>query len=130
MIVRAARASGVALALTLAAGCGGGAGAPTVPSGDFIAQNIDFRGYQSWTSYVIDDGTPGGATHVSGKRTIYINHLPPAGATEFPVGTIIVKETAADMKIFARAKRGDDFNTTGAVGWEWFELETVAGVTG
>ena len=118
------------LATTLAgaAGCSGGAAAPA--DGGFVAQNIDFRGYQTWTSFTLDSTSPGGSTHVSGPRTVYINHLPPADATEFPVGTIIVKETAADGKIFARAKRGGDYNKTGAVNWEWFELEVVQMATG
>lgn len=111
------------------ASCSGGGGPPAV-TGDFVAQNTNFRGYRTWTSFTIDDGLAAGATHVAGKRTIYINQLPPAGATEFPVGTIIVKETAVDGKIFARAKRGPDWNPTGAVGWEWFELLTKAGATG
>jgi hypothetical protein len=109
-----------------ASGCSGGSAAPT----GFVAQNIDFRGYKSWTSFTLDSTTPGGSTHVSGERTVYINHLPPSDATEFPIGTIIVKETAADGKIFARAKRGADVNPTGAVNWEWFELEVVQTVTG
>jgi hypothetical protein len=65
---------------------------------------------------------------VSGRRTVYINEVPAPGATEFPVGTIIVKTTEADGKIFARAKRGGTFNSKGSVGWEWFELiETAKG---
>jgi hypothetical protein len=122
---RPALAFAFALVVT---GCSGGGAQPV--TGDFVAQNADFKGYQSWTSFTIDDGAAAGSTHVAGKRTIYINHLPAAGATEFPVGTVIVKETAADGKIFARAKRGPDYNTTGAVGWEWFELATKMGVTG
>jgi hypothetical protein len=118
-----------ALAFALAVvGCSGGSAPPV--TGDFVAQNADFKGYQSWTSFTIDDGLAAGSTHVAGKRTIYINQLPPADATEFPVGTIIVKETAVDGKIFARAKRGGDYNATGATGWEWFELATKMGVTG
>ena len=89
-----------------------------------------FKGYQDWASFSLDNPNPGGSTHVAGKRTIYINHEPPAGASEFPVGTIVVKETAVDGKIFAQAKRGGTFNGTGAVGWEWFELLTIGGVTG
>jgi hypothetical protein len=71
-------------------------------------------------------GAAAGSTHVAGTRTVYINRKPPAGATEFPVGTIIVKVTDADGKIFARAKRGGNFNPKGAVGWEWFELLETA----
>jgi hypothetical protein len=121
-------ALGVTIAIAVAGCSGGGSASPAM--GDFVAQNTNFRGYRTWTSFTIDDGQAAGATHVAGKRTIYINQLPPAGATEFPIGTIIVKETAIDGKIFARAKRSPDWNPTGAVGWEWFELLTKAGATG
>jgi hypothetical protein len=121
--------------VTLAAVAAGGAGCTSSGSdpaanGTFIAYNGDFKGYQTWTSFSLDSPTPEGATHVAGPRTIYINHEPPAGASEFPVGTIIVKETMVDGKIFAQAKRGGTYNGTGAVGWEWFELLTSRGVTG
>jgi hypothetical protein len=65
-------------------------------------------------------------THVSGRRTVYVNHEAEPGATSFPVGTLMVKETEADGKLFARAKRGEGFNATGAKGWEWFELAESA----
>ena len=38
------------------------------------------------------------------------------------MGTIIVKETTADGRIFAQVKRGGGYNITGAVDWEWYEL--------
>jgi hypothetical protein len=124
------RACAAALAVAAAGGgCSAGNGGSVDVAG-FVAQNVDFRGYQSWTSFTMEASAPGGSTHVAGKRTVYINHLPPPGATEFPVGTIIVKETEADGQIFARAKRGESYNETGAVNWEWFELETKQGVTG
>jgi hypothetical protein len=113
-----------------AAGCTSSGASDPAANGTFIAENGDFKGYQNWASFSLDDPNPGGSTHVAGKRTIYINHEPPAGASEFPVGTIVVKETSADGKIFAQAKRGGTYNGTGAVGWEWFELLTIGGVTG
>ena len=85
--------------------------------GTFIAQNGDFKGYQDWASFSLDNPNPGGSTHVAGKRTIYINHEPPAGASEFPVGTIVVKETAVDGKDFRAGQARGTFNGTGAVGW-------------
>ena len=88
-----------------AAGCSGGR-RRAADGAAFVAQNVDFKGYRGVDVVHARQPGPGGSTHVAGKRTIYINHEPPAGATEFPVGTIIVKETAADGKIFARAKRG------------------------
>jgi hypothetical protein len=129
---RGAVAGWVALAGIAAGASGCTSSGPSDPAvgGTFVAQNVNFRGYQDWASFSLDNPNPGGSTHVAGKRTIYINHEAPAGAAEFPVGTIIVKETASDGKIFARAKRGGTFNDSGAVGWEWFELVTVGGVTG
>jgi hypothetical protein len=113
-----------------AAGCSSSGSSEPAADGTFVAYNSDFRGYQTWASFSLDNSDPGGSTHVAGKRTIYINHEPPAGASQFPVGTIIVKETMVDGKIFAQAKRGGTYDGTGAVGWEWFELATVGGVTG
>ena len=113
-----------ALALgTGAAACGAGGAAPA--TGDrvpFIAYTKDFANYQSWPSNTITDEQPSGMTHVGGTRTIYINQLPTSDATAFPVGTIIVKETATDGRIFAQVKRGGHYNVTGALDWEWYEL--------
>lgn len=113
--------------LCAVAACGA---SPSTPSADggapFVAFAADFAGFRSWTAHTVENGEAAGATHVSGRRTIYINQVPPAGATEFPVGTVIVKTTESDGKIFARAKRGGIFNSKGAVGWEWFELLETA----
>ena len=39
-----------------------------------------------------------GSIHNAGPRMAYMNKLPPHGSTEFPVGTIIVKEpTEGDL---------------------------------
>jgi len=113
-----------ALALALgASACGGGGATPSAGTGvPFIAYTKDFANYQSWPSNTITDAQPSGMTHVGGTRTIYINQLPAADATAFPVGTIIVKETAADGRIFAQVKRGGGYNVTGALDWEWYEL--------
>jgi hypothetical protein len=102
---------------------------PLPPDGarfPFIAVAGDFDGFRSWPSHAIESPAASGSTHVSGARTVYINELPPAGAAAFPVGTRIVKETAADGKLFARVKRGGGYNTTGAVDWEWFELQETS----
>jgi hypothetical protein len=113
-----------ALAVCFAGGCGS---APTddVDAGDqFVAHSADFDGFPSWHSLSFDSPTASGATHIAGKRTVYINHVPAPGATQFPIGTIIVKVTA-DGQIFARAKRGGGFNAKyGVPDWEWFELYT------
>jgi hypothetical protein len=52
----------------------------------------------------------------------FISITPPAGATEFPLETIIVKKTDADGKLFAQVKRGGGYNLAGAKNWEWFEI--------
>jgi len=112
-----------ALALGLgAAACGGGGAPPSTTGTQFIAYTKDFAGYQSWPSNTISDAQPAGMTHVGGVRTIYINQLPPPDATVFPQGTIIVKETATDGRIFAQVKRGGGYNVVGALDWEWYEL--------
>jgi hypothetical protein len=63
-------------------------------------------------------------------RTVWINHLPPEGAAEFPAGTIIVRRFPDPTSLntgftqHAMAKRGGGFNAQdgGARGWEWFEI--------
>jgi hypothetical protein len=112
---------GVAAGVLMAfGGCGGG-DSGGVASPTFIAYAKDFQGFESWPSETFDDPVPGGATHVAGIRTIYLNHEPDAGATEFPLGTIIVKRTS-DGKMFAQVKRGGGYNFAGAKNWEWFEI--------
>jgi hypothetical protein len=117
-----------AVVLAFAAALGGCSGSSS-ELGDggapFVAFNRDFDGFTSWEHVTFSSEIAAGSTHVGGTRTVYINRKPPAGAVAFPVGTIIVKVTDADGKIFARAKRGGNFNSKNAVGWEWFELEPV-----
>jgi hypothetical protein len=86
----------------------------------FVAMQVDFSGYSSWDAVSI--GAAGDDSgHPEGERTVYVNELPPADAESFPVGTVIVK-TIEGADIHAMVKRGEGFNTDGAVGWEWFEL--------
>jgi hypothetical protein len=118
-------------AAALAAGCGapagegngdGDGGASGAPS-TFIAFGRDFTGYKSWTRYEMAGVPAAGAVHTAGTRVVYVNRVPAAGAQAFPVGTMIVKEMMDTGEIFARAKRGGDFNKSGASGWEWFDLK-------
>ena len=109
------------------AACGG----PVEPSADagelFIAFQATFEGYQSWPSKAVD-GHQQGSTHLAGPRTVYVNAMPAAGSTEFPVGTAIVKEmNDGSAQVFAMVKRGGNYNPTGALNWEWFELKSVGG---
>jgi hypothetical protein len=122
-------AGAVAMAI---AGCSGGA-PPEDQAGLFVAFGKDFVGFRDWPSQSYENPEAlalpdAAATHLAGRRTVYVNQLPPAGATEFPIGTIIVKEIESvgtggtSGKIFARAKRGGGYNRSGARNWEWFEI--------
>jgi hypothetical protein len=94
----------------------------------FIAFAEDFRGYHSWEGIdVTGDASLAGITDGS-LVLAYLNRRPPTGSTEFPVGTMIVKEATGGTEthqIFAAAKRGGGYNSA-APGWEWFELENLA----
>lgn len=109
-------------ALGLQAACGEAAPAPE-PTAGFIALTRDLEGYRGWQRFEVGVEDLG-ASHPAGARAVFANRLPAAdaGLTEFPVGTIIVKEQP--FNIFAMAKRGDGYNAAdgGARGWEWFEL--------
>jgi hypothetical protein len=113
------------LSVVLISACG--APAPSSMPSTFIALQRDFEGFESWEAFAWDSAGMGG-THDPGAVTVYLKERPPAGATAFPVGTIIVKVTpprdaTTEEKIFAMAKRGGTFNANGAAGWEWFELK-------
>ncbi len=89
------------------------------PSTGFIALSRDFEGYENWESVTIDGGTID-TVHAAGPRRVFLNARADAGATEWPIGTILVKEM--QFTTFAMVKRGDGYNAKGARGWEWFEL--------
>jgi hypothetical protein len=101
--------------------------APTLPTPQSGAGDGGLRDGGSGDGGLADAGADGGIH--SGPLTVYWNRAPVAGSTSFPVGTIIVKEgDSGDLttrQIFAMVKRGGDFNPTGAVGWEWFELKNI-----
>jgi hypothetical protein len=133
-----ARAVGALLALAFTA-CGSGAGSPqgdgVDDTGQFIAFASSFQGYIEWkhAPAMPEAGAPADVVHAKGPWTVYWNQDPPHGATEFPIGTIIVKETDPGVvdppQIFAMVKRGGNFNDTGARNWEWFELVRYADET-
>jgi hypothetical protein len=100
---------------------------PPLPTrAPFIALERDLQGFRDWEIVELTDRKAQGITHVAGRRREYVNHRPPAGATSFPVGTMFVKELMegadAGHQLFAMVKRGGDYNSRGAPGWEWFEL--------
>ena len=111
-----------------AAACGGDdpedgpGGEPAMP-GQFVAFAPDFQNLLDWPRFAVDR-PPLSAIHDNGKYLVFINRLPPAGATEFPTGTMIVKIPQGRGDVFAMAKRGQPYNTRGALGWEWFELKS------
>jgi cytochrome P460 len=117
----------VVLGLTIAA-CAPAESTPDAdPVGDtFLAVDSSFNGFRTWEAFAMPPGE-NGTIHTAGVRTTYLNHAPKTGSTEFPVGTIIVKESEdgpiADRQVFARVKRGGGYNAGGAAGWEWFELK-------
>jgi hypothetical protein len=89
--------------------------------------NSSFAGYHSWSSDSFEGAAIASSPHTSGPRREYINEKPAHGSTSFPVGTIIVKEIgappASQDSVFAMVKVGCDYNSQGAVNWEWFELQ-------
>jgi len=97
------------------AACGG----PAPVSSAFIALDRNFQGYTGWESFELDGGNID-EVHTAGTRRVFLNERPPEGATEWPMGTIIVKELS--FTTFAMVKRGPGYNGNGAHGWEWFEL--------
>jgi hypothetical protein len=100
----------------------------------FYAFASDFQNFTSWQHYHLDGSFEANNVHASGPRDVYINQCPPPGATEFPVGTIILKvinqpalpgQPAPTVpSVFAQVKHGCDYNSNGAPGWEWFDLIT------
>jgi hypothetical protein len=128
--------SGLAAAMALAA-CGqaqandvGDDAAAAPGSGEFVAYTADFDGYRGWSHItVFDDGGAGSPVHAPTTLVEYINRSSPGPHADFPVGTILVKESASGdpdtRQAFAMTRRGGTFNPSGAAGWEWFELQNT-----
>lgn len=113
--------------LPLVVSCGGPADddADGGTSDTFIAFAADFTGYHAWQAFDVTATAFTVGIHDGSTVLEYLNHPPPHGSAEFPVGTIIVKEATGGTtthQIFAMVKRGAPFNA-GAPGWEWFELQ-------
>jgi hypothetical protein len=108
--------------------CSGGESQSNVDDGSqFVAFPTSFNNYRQWETFPLGDMPPEDPAHTANPRTVYLNQRPPHGATQFPVGTMIVKEMgtpgAADYQVLAMVKRGGNFNTQGAPGWEWLEID-------
>jgi hypothetical protein len=110
----------------------GSEAAPTLPPRSvFVAQAPDFTGFCRWSSAdaMPARDSPFGVHGVQAMK-VYWNAPPPHAADEFPVGTIVLKESeqadASERIVFAMVKRqprGAGYNTGGADGWEWFSLQ-------
>src|ERR1700704_1665880 len=100
------RSSQIALPAALAAGvlgaCGSGGGVPADASQTFLAFSSTFAPFRSWPSFHSDGPAADGPSppDVLAPRTQYITLPPPHGASEFPVGTVIVEvRESASQKI-------------------------------
>ena len=115
--------------LLAAAACSsdGGGEEPQDTSEIFLAATRDFNGYHGWPGHDVTDEATLIGIHDLSTVIAYLNQAPEPGSTEFPLGTVIVKEATGgseEHQLFAMAKRGGGFNS-GAPGWEWFELENL-----
>lgn len=116
---------GLLAALPACDGPAGHAAADAGPPGEHIAIAGDFRDFRSWERIPIDaTALPTGMT--GGPAYVYANRRAPEGASRFDVGTILVKTVEAGdpttWTIHAMVKRGVPYNSTGTIGWEFFEL--------
>lgn len=102
--------------VALWAGCTCSAPAPT----EFVATEADFVQFDTWERF---DRGPRGflPSHPDGETYVYLNRRPPAEATTYPIGTIIVRVTVAGpstgWEVHAMVKRGGGYNAAGAAGW-------------
>jgi hypothetical protein len=101
------------------------------PVSNYLPIVTDFQNFRSWQSFDLTTEPGPDPVHTMGPRRLYINKMPEPGATEFPIGTIIVKEIEngeiPTRWVFAMAKRVSDksYNAKGATGWEWWEIENI-----
>ena len=118
------RPSQLLVLAVLASACG--QTSPPDSQDSFIPLQKDFTGFRQWRAFDLGVGQAD-AVHPQGRRIVYLNQSPPSGSTSFPTGTILAKTVTPDdgspASIFAMAKRGGDYNSQGAIGWEWFELQ-------
>ncbi len=123
--------------VVVAAGLGGCPFLPDHELGDqgaperLIAFASDFEGYRSWPHVVVGTGPIEGGHNLDAPRTVFVNALPDDDALTWPVGTVIVKEGSGQeveggtgTQTHAMVKRGGNFNVDGALGWEWFEIQS------
>jgi hypothetical protein len=100
-------------------------------SNEVIATDETFTGFQNWTLVAQEQGPDPalGPAHAGNDTTvtrfIYFEDDATRVNGEYPIGTVIVKETYNPDKsiheLTAMVKRGNDFNPD-ANDWEWFML--------
>ncbi len=112
----------------------------TVSPSDYVATLDDFKNYSTWdvVDYTISDANPTLASAHSGSdetysRRVYANSAAVLQGSEYPVGSILVKETfswadgaknfASSGGLLAMVKRASGFNPSNN-NWEWFILST------
>jgi hypothetical protein len=114
----------------------GGCSSSTLPDADAGCTEFDpagsataFDNFCNWNQAVAtNDEDASDGLHGIGPLKVYWNQSPRHGASAFPVGTIIVKESQGQdptqRTAFAMVKRGCGFNSEngGANGWEWWSL--------
>lgn len=99
---------------------------------EFVASSSDFSDFRNWTELSTVSGPDPaiGPAHQANDetttRTIYIKENVNRMANgEFPVGTILVKDTQDDagntVEVTAMVKRGNGFDADNN-DWEWFML--------
>lgn len=97
--------------------------------GSSIAFAKSFKDYRTWDHVPAESTDPADPVHPTVPATVYISKLPASGDHEFSTGTLIVKEAndgdVTGRQVFAMAKRGGTYNSSGAAGWEWFELQNL-----
>jgi hypothetical protein len=91
----------------------------------YIAVDRDFSTFEDWSYF--DLGVGKHVVSQAGSKRVYINALPQAGDTEFRVGTIVVKvlelgDDPVNWQVHGMVKRGGEYNSTGAYGWEYFDF--------
>jgi hypothetical protein len=115
-------------ALALVFVCAAGCARSPADGAPFVAEDSDFAGYTSWYSTPLTDDTGlSDVVYPAGARVGFLNHRPPAGASAYPEGTVVVKAIERgsgppEWEIFGMAKRGGGYDADGAVGWEFFLL--------
>jgi hypothetical protein len=86
----------------------------------------EFVGVSHW--HIFDRGAdPVHLDDPTGHATVFVDHLPPHGVTEFPVGTHILRvmgegDDPTQWEAHGLVKVGGDFNADGARGWEYYGL--------